>query len=43
MLYWLFMILMEIGYIGLTFYSPDLKGKVIGILLAVVNFLIFLK
>lgn len=33
--------LMLIGFVGVSIQAPDLKGKVIGFLLAVVNGLIF--
>ena len=33
--------LMEIGYLGVSLQSVDLKSKILGILLCVVNALIF--
>jgi len=41
MIYKLFYIMMLLGYLGLSLQTPDIKGKVIGILLLVVNALIF--
>jgi hypothetical protein len=41
MIYKLFYILMLIGYLGLSLQTPDIKGKLIGILLLIVNALIF--
>lgn len=42
-MYWLFYSLMAIGYIGLSFQAPDLKTKIIGVLLTIVNMVIFWK
>jgi hypothetical protein len=42
-MYWLFYILMSIGYIGLSCQATDLKSKVIGVLLTIVNMVIFWK
>jgi len=41
MLYRIFLGMMLIGYLGLTFQVPDLKGKVIGGLLLAANAVIF--
>ena len=41
MLYKLFYILMLIGYGGLTMIAPDIKNKIIGILLLLVNGILF--
>jgi len=43
MIYKLFYIMMLIGYLGLSLQTPDIKGKLIGILLLIVNALIFYK
>jgi len=40
---WIFYILMLVGFIGLSFQSSDLKTQIIGVLLAIVNALIFWK
>ena len=40
MLYWIFYISMLVGYLGLSILSSDLKTKVIGVLLTLVNALI---
>lgn len=42
-MYNLFYWLMIIGYIGVSFLSDDLKPKIIGILLGIVNGIIFWK
>lgn len=41
--YYFFYFLMLIGYIGVTFQAIDLKSKIIGILLALVNAIVFYK
>jgi len=41
MLYWIFYIMMLIGYLGVSLLVPGLKIKTIGILLVMVNALIF--
>ena len=41
MLYWIFYISMLVGYLGLSILSSDLKTKVIGVLLTLVNTIIF--
>ena len=43
MIYWLFYTLMLAGYLGLTILAPDIKTKIIGILLTIVNGVIFYK
>lgn len=43
MMYYILYGLMVIGYAGVSFYAPDFKMKVIGILLTVVNALLFWK
>ena len=43
MMYNIFYLLMLIGFGGVSAGSPDIKGKVIGILLLIVNALIFYK
>ena len=43
MIYWICYFLMLIGYFGLTIQAPDLKTKIIGILLTLVNGVIFYK
>ena len=43
MIFKLFYVLMLIGYAGLSFISPDIKGKMIGILLLIANALIFFR
>jgi len=40
-IYNLYYYLMLIGYLGLVFYANNLKNKIIGILLLIVNALIF--
>jgi len=42
MYYFLYSIML-IGYIGVSLQAPDLKMKIIGILLTVVNAMIFYK
>jgi hypothetical protein len=34
---------MLVGYLGLTFQAPDIKGKIIGGLLLVTNAVIFMR
>ena len=41
MIYQIFYYLMLIGYLGLLLLSSDIKSKIIGILLLIVNALIF--
>jgi len=41
MLYKIFYIMMLVGYLGLSLQTPDIKGKLIGILLLIANALIF--
>jgi hypothetical protein len=41
MIYKLFYILMLVGYLGLSLQTPDIKGKLIGIVLLIANALIF--
>jgi hypothetical protein len=41
MIYKLFYMMMLVGYLGLSLQTPDIKGKLIGILLLIVNALIF--
>ncbi len=43
MIYWILYIMMLIGFTGLGVLSPSVKFKVIGLLLAIVNGLIFFK
>jgi hypothetical protein len=43
MIYWVFYILMLVGYSGLSFIAPDIKTKIIGILLTITNAVIFFK
>jgi hypothetical protein len=43
MLYRIFLGMMLIGYLGLTFQAPDLKGKIIGGLLLAANAVIFYR
>jgi hypothetical protein len=43
MIHWVFYTLMLLGYSGLSILAPDLKTKIIGILLTIVNGLIFYK
>jgi len=40
-MYWIFYSLMLVGYAGLSFSAPDLKTKLIGILLTITNGAIF--
>lgn len=40
-LYWGFYILMLIGYSGVSLMAGDIKTKIVGILLVIVNALIF--
>lgn len=40
-MYWIFYSLMLIGYVGLSFIAPDLKTKLIGIVLTIANAVIF--
>ena len=40
-MYWIFYILMLVGYSGLSFIAPDVKTKIIGILLTITNGVIF--
>lgn len=40
-IYRIFLGMMLIGYLGLSIQAPDIKGKLIGILLLIVNALIF--
>jgi hypothetical protein len=42
-MYTTFYVLMIVGYGGLTFMAPDIKSKLIGILLLAVNALVFYK
>jgi len=42
-MYKLFYIMMLIGYLGLSLQTPDIKGKLIGVLLLIVNVLIFYR
>lgn len=42
-MYCLFYFLMLIGYLGLTLQTTDLKSKLIGILLLIVNGIVFYK
>lgn len=41
MIYNIFYYIMLLGYLGVTIYQPDLKTKIIGIFLLLVNALIF--
>ena len=41
MIYKLFYTLMLVGYLGLSLQTPDIKGKLIGIILLIANALIF--
>jgi hypothetical protein len=43
MLYWIFYIAMLIGYAGVSLQNPDIKTRTIGILLVIVNALLFWK
>lgn len=43
MIYKICYCLMLIGYLGLSLQTPDIKGKLIGILLLIANGLIFWK
>jgi len=40
-MYYLFYIMMFIGFLGCSLSNPDLKMKIIGILLAIVNLILF--
>jgi hypothetical protein len=40
-LYRIMFFLMEIGYLGVSLQSADLRSKILGILLCIVNALIF--
>lgn len=41
MIYKICYILMLVGYLGLSLQTPDIKGKLIGIVLLIANALIF--
>ena len=41
MIYKLFYTMMLIGYLGLSLQTPDIKGKLVGIILLISNALIF--
>ena len=41
MIYWIFYYMMIIGYLGVALQVPDMRIKIAGILLAIVNALIF--
>lgn len=43
MSYWIFYSMMCVGYLGLALQSPSIKMKVIGILLTLVNSILFWK
>lgn len=43
MLYSIFFYTMLVGFAGVSFLTPNTKGKVIGFLLLIINFLIFKK
>ena len=43
MVYYSFYYIMLIGYLGVSISSPDNKTKIIGVLLTIVNALIFHK
>jgi len=43
MMYYLLYTIMLVGFLGLSIQNPDLKGKMIGILLTIVNALLFWK
>lgn len=42
-MYKIFLALMTVGYLGVSFYQPDLRMKLVGILIAVANLLIFYR
>ena len=43
MIYWICYWLMLIGYSGVSLQNPDIKTRIIGILLVVVNGILFWK
>lgn len=43
MIYWVFYASMLIGFGGVTWYAPDLKSRLIGFLLLIVNGILFWK
>jgi hypothetical protein len=43
MIYKICYALMLVGYLGLTFQAPDIKGKIIGGLLLAANAVIFMR
>jgi len=43
MIYWIFYVAMIVGYAGVSLQNPDAKMRIIGILLVVVNGILFWK
>lgn len=43
MLHWILYIMMLVGYVGLSVQAPTIKMKIIGVLLTVVNGMLFWK
>lgn len=43
MMYWVYYILMLVGFAGVSFNAPDLKGKIIGALIFLINAILFWK
>lgn len=43
MIHWIMYTMMLVGYAGLTIQAPSMKMKVIGILLTIVNGMLFYK